>query len=73
MRIASFPTVRIALLGFVGYQLFRRRNPNVPEALLKRADEMAWLNNLIGAARSDGAHRGVAGRVMREFPSLILA
>jgi len=57
MRIAFTPTVRIAsglllatLLGFVGYQVFRRRNPNAPEALLKRADEMAWLNNWIGAA-----------------------
>jgi len=57
MRIASSPTFRIAsglllatLLGFVGYQVFRRRNPNAPEALLKRADEMAWLNNWIGAA-----------------------
>ncbi len=57
MRIASSPTVRIAsglllttLLGFVGYQVFRRRNPNAPEALLKHADEMAWLNNWIGAA-----------------------
>jgi len=57
MRIASSPTVRIAyglllatLLGFVGYQVFRRWNPNAPEALLKRADEMAWLNDWIGAA-----------------------
>jgi len=57
MRIASSPTVRIAsglllaaLLSFAGYQVFRRPNPNAPQALLKRADKMAWLNDWIGAA-----------------------
>jgi len=57
MRIVVSPRIRIAaglllaaLLSIVGYQVFRRRNPNAPEALLKRADEMAWLNNWIGAA-----------------------
>jgi hypothetical protein len=56
MRIASSPTVRIAsglllaaLLSLVGYQVFRRRGSQAPEALLKRADEMSWLNNWIGA------------------------
>jgi len=57
MRIATSPTVRIAsglllaaLLSFAGYQVFRRPNPNAPQALLKRADKMAWLNDWIGAA-----------------------
>jgi CHAT domain-containing protein len=57
MRIAVPPSLRIvaglllaALLSIVGYQVFRRRNPNAPEALLKRADDMSWLNNWIGAA-----------------------
>ena len=56
MRIASSPIVRIAsglllatLLGFIGYQVFRRRNPNAPEALLKRADDLSWLNAWIQA------------------------
>ena len=51
-----FPTVRIAsglllaaLLSLVGYQAFRPRTSNAPEAPLMRADEMSWLNNWIGA------------------------
>ena len=57
MRIASSPAVRVtvgllvaAALGGVGYRLVRRRNPDSPEALLKRADEMSWLNSWIAAA-----------------------
>ncbi|HUZ95033.1 MAG TPA: CHAT domain-containing tetratricopeptide repeat protein [Edaphobacter sp.] len=57
MRIPSSLTVRIAagllmaaFLGAVGYQVFHRSNPDSPEALLKRADKMSWLNNWIGAA-----------------------
>ncbi len=56
MRIAFSSTFRTAaglllavLLSCVGYQVLRRRNPGAPEALLKRADEMAWLNNWIAA------------------------
>ena len=56
MRIASSPTLRIAtglllavLLSVVGYQVFRRPNSHGPEALLKRADEMSWLNSWIEA------------------------
>jgi len=56
MRIASSPTLRIAtglllavLLSVVGYQVFRRLNSHGPEALLKRADEMSWLNSWIAA------------------------
>jgi len=36
-------------LGLVGWQVLRWRNSGSPEALLKRADEMAWLNNWIAA------------------------
>jgi len=56
MRIALSPTLRIAagllvavLLGVVGCQVLRWRNPPSPEALLERADEMSWLNSWIGA------------------------
>ncbi len=56
MRIASPPTLRIAtglllavLLSVVGYQVVRRLNSHGPEALLKRADEMSWLNSWIAA------------------------
>src|ERR1017187_8303408 len=56
MRIAVSPTLRIAaglllvvLLGVVGCQILRWRNPVSPEALLARADEMSWLNNWIAA------------------------
>ncbi len=57
MRISVSPTFRIAaglllavLLSVVGYQVFRRLNSHAPEALLKRADEMSWLNSWIAAA-----------------------
>ena len=57
MRIASSPAVRVtagllvaAALGGVGYRIVRRRNPDSPEALLKRADKMSWLNSWIAAA-----------------------
>jgi len=55
MRIAFLPSFRIAaglllvvLLGVVGCQVLRWRNPVSPEALLARADEMSWLNSWIG-------------------------
>jgi len=55
MRIAS-PTLRIAtglllavLLSVVGYQVFRQSSFYAPEALLKQADEMSWLNSWIEA------------------------
>jgi CHAT domain-containing protein len=57
MRIAFSSTFRIAaglllavLLSIVGYHVLRKRNPDAPEALLKRADDMSWLNDWIGAA-----------------------
>jgi len=47
MRIAAFPTLRIAaglllavLLSVVGYQVVRRLNSHGPEARLKRADKL---------------------------------
>jgi tetratricopeptide (TPR) repeat protein len=56
MRIAVPPTLRIVtglllavLLGVVGCQVLRWRNPASPEALLEQADEMSWLNSWIGA------------------------
>ena len=55
MRIAS-PTFRIAtglllavLLSVVGYQVFRHSSFYAPEALMKQADEMSWLNSWIEA------------------------
>src|ERR1700744_1520917 len=57
MRIAFSSTFRIAaglllavLLSIVGYHVLWKRNTNAPEALLRRADDMSWLNNWIGAA-----------------------
>ncbi len=56
MRIASSPTLRIAaglllavLLSVVGYQVVRRLNSHGPQALLKRADDLSWLNSWIQA------------------------
>jgi CHAT domain-containing protein len=56
MRIAFLPPFRIAagsllvvLLGVVGCQVLRWRNPVSPEAILARADEMSWLNSWIAA------------------------
>jgi tetratricopeptide (TPR) repeat protein len=56
MRIASSPTLRIAaglllaaLLSVVGYQVVRRLSSHGPEALLKRADDLSWLNSWIQA------------------------
>jgi hypothetical protein len=56
MRIALLPSFRIAagllfavLLGVVGCQVLRWRNPASPEALLERADEKSWLNSWIEA------------------------
>ncbi len=56
MRDAVPPSLRIAaglllavLLSVVGCHVLRWRNPASPEALLKRADEMSWLNSWIAA------------------------
>ena len=56
MRIPNSPTIRIAtglllaaLLSIVGYQVFRRRSSQAPEALLKRADDLSWLNAWVQA------------------------
>ena len=57
MRIAGSPTFRVAaglllavFLSVIGYHVLYKRNPDAPEALLKRADDMSWLNNWIAAA-----------------------
>ncbi|MBS1821287.1 MAG: CHAT domain-containing protein [Acidobacteria bacterium] len=57
MRIASSPAVRITAgvlvavsLGAVGYRIVHRRKPDLPEALLERADKVSWLNSWIAAA-----------------------
>src|SRR5271154_2362778 len=47
-RIAAGSLLTV-LLSVAGYHLLRWRNPASPETLLKRADEMSWLNNWIGA------------------------
>lgn len=56
MRVALPPSLRIAsglllaaLLSIVGYQVFLRISHS-PEALLKRADDLSWLNSWIAAA-----------------------
>jgi len=56
MRIVFSPGIRIAaglllaaLLSIVGYQVFRRHNSHALEALLKRADDLSWLNARIQA------------------------
>lgn len=55
MRIAFSPSFRIAaglllcaLLSIVGYQVFLRTS-SAPEALLKQADDLSWLNSWIEA------------------------
>jgi hypothetical protein len=56
VRIPGSPTIRIAtglllaaLLSLVGYPDFRRRSSQAPEALLKRADDLSWLNAWVQA------------------------
>jgi hypothetical protein len=56
MRVAFPPSLRIAtgflfaaLLSIVGYQVFRHHNSHAPEALLKRADDLSWLNAWVQA------------------------
>ena len=56
MRLPTSPTLRIAaglllavLLSVVGYQVVRRLNSHGPETLLKRADDLSWLNSWITA------------------------
>jgi CHAT domain-containing protein len=55
MRIVFSPSFRIAagllcaaLLSIVGYQVFLRTS-SAPEVLLKRADDLSWLNSWIAA------------------------
>jgi CHAT domain-containing protein len=48
LRIATGLLLAV-LLCVVGYQVFRHWTSDTPEALLKRADEMSWLNSWIAA------------------------
>src|SRR5215469_14705459 len=55
MREAISPLLRIAaglliaaLLSIVGYQVYLRTS-SAPEVLLKRADDLSWLNSWIAA------------------------
>jgi hypothetical protein len=65
MRIALSPNLRIAaglllaaLLSIVGYQVFRRWISHGPEALLKRADDLSWLEDR--GSFADSAYRAQA-------------
>src|SRR5258708_35131437 len=48
LRVAAGSLLTV-LLAVVGWQVLRWRNSGSPEALLKRADEMSWLNSWIAA------------------------
>ena len=48
LRIATGLLLAI-LLSVVGYQVFRHWTSDAPGALLKRANEMSWLNSWIAA------------------------
>ena len=73
MRIPHSPTIRIAaglflaaLLSTVGYQVFRRRSSQAPEALLKRADDpgldLSSMETLLLEERRGFPHDGSAIR-----------
>ena len=47
--LACLGVICVALLGVGLYRLVTAPDPHSPEALLKKADEMAWLNNWIAA------------------------
>ncbi len=84
MRNALSPNLRIAaglllaaLLSIVGYQVFRRWISHGPEALLKRADDLSWLEDR--GSFADSAYRAQAmtrlskltliGSVLKNGPS----
>jgi CHAT domain-containing protein len=85
MRFALPPSLRIAtglllaaLLSFVGYQVFLRTSHS-PEALLKRADDLSWLNSWIAAAplyhqaELDFLKRGDTSKALYAHVSQVLA
>jgi hypothetical protein len=85
MRVALPPSLRIAsglllaaLLSIVGYQVFLRMSHS-PEALLKRADDLSWLNSWIAAAplyhqaELEFSKRGDASRALYAHVSQVLA
>ena len=56
MRIATSPSFRVAtglllavVLGLIGYRFLRSETSDGPDALIKQADEMSWLNSWIAA------------------------
>lgn len=56
IRIPTSPRFCIAaglflagLLGIVGHQVLRRRSSHAPDALLRQADDLSWLNSWIQA------------------------
>src|SRR6185437_11134637 len=70
MRIAFSPKFRIAsglllaaLLSIVGFRYTRRRSSQSPDALLKQADDLSWLNSWIQAEHL--YHRAELGFVQR--------
>ena len=85
MRIAISPRLRIgaglllaALLSIVGYQVFLHMS-SAPEVLLKRADDLSWLNSWIAAepiyrqAESEFLHRGNRSKALYARVSLVPA
>lgn len=85
MRLALPPSLRIAsglllaaLLSIVGYQVFLRISHS-PEALLKRADDLSWLNSWIAAAplyhqaELEFVQEGNASRALYAHVSQVLA
>ena len=47
--LACLGVICVAVLGVGLYRLATAPDPHSPEALLKKADDMAWLNNWIAA------------------------
>jgi CHAT domain-containing protein len=85
MRFPKLPLIRIAagllivaLLSIVGYQVFLRTS-SAPEALLKQADDLSWLNSWIAAepiyrqAEAEFLRRGGLSRALYARVSQILA
>jgi hypothetical protein len=85
MRLALPPSLRIAsglllaaLLSIVGYQVLLRISHS-PEALLKRADDLSWLNSWIAAAplyhqaELEFVQEGNASRALYAHVSQVLA
>jgi tetratricopeptide (TPR) repeat protein len=85
MRFPKLPLLRIAaglliaaLLSIVGYQVFLRTS-SAPEALLKQADDLSWLNSWIAAepiyrrAEAEFLRRGDLSKALYARVSQVLA